>query len=69
MKNSVEKNSETNAPKELYVKPAMEVIEMEVEGFVMADSGLDGGRYGQSMQTPFDNAAGNWGMINPEEKA
>lgn len=35
----------TNVAQETYVKPAIEVIEMEMEGAILSDSAQDGGYF------------------------
>ncbi len=68
MKNSEVKNSEMNAPKEAYVKPVMEVIEMEIEGVIM-DGASDGGLYDRRSQTTTPAGTDIWGNLWNEEKA
>lgn len=62
MKDLNVKNTVMNAQKEAYVKPTMEVIEMEVEDVILAGAGSDtrgGGSWGNEAYL-LDSKSNSW---------
>lgn len=63
LKNSVQS---TETGKAAYVKPTMEVYEMEVEGAIMGDAS-DGGFNGRRSQAPSSRSSNNFPWDNESD--